>query len=109
MEEKKKKKKKKQPKFHLSFKVAYAQDKVNFWISVWTLFFFFCMTLIWIHKILLTWNLFGITWASVETCQFLRNAMYAYLLDSCFIYRHVQTVILYQNKLYIFSIVGLDI
>ena len=29
--------------------------------------------------------------------------MYAYLLYSCFIYRHIQAFFLYQNKLYIFQ------
>ena len=35
--------------------------------------------------------------------------MYTYLLYSCLIYRNVQTVIQYQNKLYIFLVVGLVI
>ena len=65
------------------------------------------MTLIWIRNILYAWNLLNINWASVETCQFSRNAIYTYLLYSCFIYRHVQTVFQYQNKLYISPIIGL--
>ena len=65
------------------------------------------MTLIWIRNILYAWNLLNINWASVETCQFSRNAIYTHLLYSCFIYRHVQTVFQYQNKLYISPIIGL--
>ena len=65
------------------------------------------MNLIWISKILYTCILLSINWASVDRCQFSRNAIFAYLLYSCFIYRHVQTVLLYQNILYIFPTVGL--
>ena len=65
------------------------------------------MPLIWIYKILHTWNLLSINWASLETGQFSRNAMTVNLLYSCYIYMHVQTILLYQNKLYIFPIVGL--
>ena len=54
-------------------------------------------------------NLLIINWASVETCKFSRNEMYTYLLYSCFIYRPVQTVFQYKNKLYIFPTEGLAI
>ena len=49
----------------------------------------------------------SINWASIETCKFSQNAMYAYPLYSCFIYRHVKAFFLYWNKLYIFPILGL--
>ena len=43
----------------------------------------------------------------VETCEFSRNAMYVYLLYSCFIYRHIKAFFLYRNKSYIFPMLGL--
>ena len=38
---------------------------------------------------------------SIETCTFSQNTMYAYLLYSWFIYRHVHAFFLYWNKSYI--------
>ena len=39
--------------------------------------------------------------------KFSRNAMYAYLLFSCFMFRHVKAFFLYRNEAYIFPILGL--
>ena len=87
---------------------AYAHETINIIISVLNIIFFIFYDLIWIRKILFNWSLLSINWAFEETCQFSQNAMYEYLLYSCFIsYKHVQTVFLYQNKLYIFPIARL--
>ena len=52
-------------------------------------------------------NLVSINWTSIETCKFVRKAMYANVLYSCFIYRKVKAFFLYRNKSYIFPILGL--
>ena len=64
------------------------------------------MILTWIHKVMYVENLLSINWASIETCKFSQIAKYAYLLYSCFIYRHVQAFFLYRSKSYIFPLLG---
>ena len=90
------------------FMFAYAREKISILLSVLSiLFFLFFIILTWIHKVLYTYNLSGINWASIETCKFSRNAMNAYLLYWCSIYRHVKVFFLYRNKSYIFPILRL--
>ena len=86
---------------------AYAHMKVNILLSVLSIFSFFFYDLPWIHKVLCTKNLLSISWAIIETCKCSQNAIYAYLLYSCFINRCVQAFFLYRNKSYIILMLGL--
>ena len=88
------------------FIVAYANEKTNILVSILNIIFFLFYDIYLNTQVLHTWNL-SINWVSVDTCQLSRNATYAYLLYNCFIYRHVHTVFLYQNKLHIFPIIRL--
>ena len=83
------------------------EKKKTFCFLLWAfLFFFFFMILTWTHKVLYTTKLLSINWASIETCKFSRNSMYAYLLY-IFIYIHAQVFFLYRNKSYIFPMLWL--
>ena len=84
---------------------AYMHKKINILLSVLSIFFSFFY-----YDFNLNTQgfvLLSINWAPIKTCKFSRNAINAYLLYSCFIYRHIQPFFLYRNKLYIFPMLGL--
>ena len=88
--------------------ITYMHEKTNILLSILSIFSFLFL---WFQpeytRLCIFFNLLCINWASIETYKFSRNAMNAYLLYSCFIYRHVQAFFLYRNKSYIFLILGL--
>ena len=89
-----------------NFKVAYAHEKINILGTVLNIiaFLFFDVNLNTQDFVYLEFVKYHK--ASVETFQFSRNAMYAYLLYSCFIYRYVQTVFLCQINCIPFRLLG---
>ena len=96
---------KQKPHCHIWLQNSYAHIKTNILVSVLNIIFFSCdvnlNTQDFVYSEFVTVTLLSINCASVEIYQLSRNAMYeyAYLLYSYFIYRHVQTVFLYQNEL----------
>ena len=85
------------------FVVAYAHEKINFLASILYIIFFLFYDV----------NLNTQDFVYLEIVKYqlgLRKNMPVFEMQySCFIYMHVHTVFQYQNKLYIFPIVGLAI
>ena len=89
---------------------AYMHEEIN--ISVLSIFFFFFF---FFFRLFYDFNLNTNGFVYLEFVKFQlglhRNvqvfAMYAYLLYSCFIYKHVQALFLSRNKSCIFPMLGL--